>query len=142
MCYCEQVKNGIRRTAHCDIQCHRIKESLACSDASRQYAFVAVLIIFISIFYDESRSVLEQLLAVFVSSDYSSVARKSQTDSLVQTVHGIGSKHTGAASASRTCMSFYLIYILVAHCRVGRLNHRINQVKMLSAPLSCFHRTA
>ena len=87
MSYCQQMKHCICRTAHSNIQCHCIKESLTCSDASRQYTFVAVLIIFISIFYNESRSILKQLLAVFVSCDYSSVARKSQTDSLVQTVH-------------------------------------------------------
>ena len=87
MCYCEQVKNSVCRTTHSDIKCHCVKESLTCSDASRQYAIVTVLIIFISIFYDESRSILEQLLTVFVSRDYCSIARKSKSDSLIQTVH-------------------------------------------------------
>ena len=138
----QQVKHRIGRTAHCNIQRHRIQERLAGGNAAGEHTFVSFLIILISVFNNQPGSVLKQLLAVCVGSHNRTVTRKSQSDSFVQTVHGIGGKHTRTASAGGTGMLFNLGNLRIAHAVVGRLNHRINQVEMLSVPLPGFHRTA
>ena len=76
-----------------------------------------------------------------MSSQDGTIPRKCQTDSLIQAVHRVGSKHTRATSASRTSMTFNFSYVFIAHRRIGRLNHGINQIQMLSAPLSGLHRS-
>ena len=137
----QQVKHRIGGTAHCNIQCHCIQESLTSGNAAGKYAFVSLFIILISVFNNQLGGILKQFLAILVGSHNRTVTRQRQTDSLVQAVHGIGGKHTRATSASRTSVLFYLGNIAIAHAFIGRLNHSINQVEVLSVPFSGFHRT-
>ena len=141
MCNRQQMQYSISRTSHCNIQCHGIQEGLTRSDTARQYAVITFFIIFICIFHDQFGSIPEQTFTVFVSCNNCSVSRQGQSDSFIQAVHGIGGEHSGTATASGTSMTLNLSYILIADSRIGRLNHGINQIKMHTAPFSCFHRT-
>ena len=68
------------------------------------------------------------------------VTRKRQTDRLVQAVHRVSGKHTGTTTATRTRMAFHLLDTLIAYRCIGRLNHRIDQIKMAAIQLTCLHR--
>ena len=70
----------------------------------------------------------------------SPVTGKSQSDGLVEAVHRVGGKHPRTASAPRTRTSFYLLHIGIAYRWVSRLDHRVNQVEMLSPPFARLHR--
>ena len=77
-----------------------------------------------------------------MSSHNRTVTRQSQTDCLIQTVHRIGRKHTRAAATTRTSMTLDLSDPLIINGRIGRLNHRIDQVQVATIQFSCLHRTA
>ena len=136
----QQVKHGIGTSAHGDIQSHGIEECITGSDIAWQYALVAILIISISILNHLTCCILEELNAVLVSSQDGTIARKAQTDSLSKRVHGIGSKHTRATTASRTCTLLYLSHLLIRDTGVSTLDHCSDQVGILAFPSSCLHR--
>ena len=142
MGYRQQVKYRIGRSSHRDVQRHGIQECLTGGNAPGKYAFITVPIIFIGIFYNQFRSIFEQLGTVGMGRHNRSVSGKSQTDRFVQAVHRIGGKHSRTTSASGTGPILDLGDFFITHTFVGRLNHRINQVQMLSIQFTGFHRTS
>ena len=70
-----------------------------------------------------------------------SVSRKTQTDSLGKRVHGVGSEHTRAASATRAGTLFYLLHLLVRNAGISTLDHCGNQVGILAFPAASLHWT-
>ena len=142
MGYRQQMKHRIGRTAHCNIQCHGIQKSFTSGNAAGKYAFISFLVILISVFNNQFGGIFKQFLTIFMSSHNRTITRKRQPDSFVQTVHGIGGKHTRATSASGTSVLFNLGNLIVTHALISRLNHSINQIEVLSVPFSGFHRTS
>ena len=138
----QQVQHGICRTTHGNIQRHGVQESFPGSYAAGKYTVITFFIILISIFHDQGGSITEQLLTVGMSRHDGSVARKCQSDCFIQTVHRIGGKHSRTASASRTRVTLDFRHVFIADCRIGRLDHRINQIQLFPLPLAGFHRTA
>ena len=141
MCHGQQVKHRIGRTAHRNIQRHGIEECLTGSYAARKYTFVTFFIIFHCIFHNQFGSIFKQFRTIFVRSHDCAVSRKSQADSFIQTVHRVCRKHSGTTSAGRTGILFDIRYFLIAYTVVRRFNHGIDQVQMLTVPLSGFHRS-
>ena len=139
MSYRQQVKNRIGRTSHCYIQCHSVQECLPGGNATGKYTLVSFFIVFHSVFYNQFGCIFEKLCSVFVSSYNSSVARQRQTDCFIETVHRVSSKHAGTTSASRTSILFDIRYFLIAYAFIGRFNHRINQIEVLTVPFASFH---
>ena len=138
----QQVEHRVGRASHGDIQRHGVQESLAGGNASGQYVLVPVAVILVGIFHDEPRRILEKNLAVGMSGKNGAVSGQSQTDSLVQAIHRIGGEHTRAASASGARMTLDFSHVGIAHARVCRLYHRVNQVEVHASPLARFHRSA
>ena len=87
LCHSQEMKHGVSASAHSDVECHGIEESLACGNALGQYTLVAILIICHRVLHNLTSSVAEELYAVFVSGKDSTVARKRETDSLGEGVH-------------------------------------------------------
>lgn len=56
----------------------------------------------------------------------STVSGESQTDGLVEAVHGIGGKHARTGTAGRACGMFYSAHLFVAYGFVGRFDHGID----------------
>ena len=142
LCHCQQMKDRIGRTAHGNVQRHGIKERLTGGNVARQNGFISVPVIFVSILHNQFRRITEKLEAIGMCSQNSPIARKCQTDCLVQAVHGVGSKHSGTTTTARTGMAFHVCNLLVTDRCVSGFNHRINQIQMTAVPLTCFHRTA
>ena len=142
MSHSQQVEYRVGGAAHGDIQRHGVEKSLAGCDATWQHALVTVLVVFVSVLHNQLGGVLEKLLAVLVRSHDGAVARQGQADSLVQAVHGIGGEHARAASARRAGMLLNLSHVVVAHRRVGRLDHGVYQVEVLPLPFARLHRSA
>ena len=59
----EQVQDGVGRTAHGDVQRHRVLERLARGDAARQHAVVAVVVVAAGQLDDRAARLLEELPA-------------------------------------------------------------------------------
>ena len=72
----QQVEHGIRRTAHRDIERHRIHEGLTGGNATRQHALVAVLIVGEGILHHLTGSSLEEFDAVGMCGKDGAVARQ------------------------------------------------------------------
>ena len=81
------------------------------------------------------------MYSVFVSGKDSTITRQRESDSFCERVHRIGSEHTRAAAATRTWASLNLSHLLVTYRGVGSLNHRCDQVGILTAPSTSLHRT-
>jgi len=137
----QQVKNRIGRTTHRNIQSHGIQKSLASGNATRKHALVPLFIIFHRIIHNQLSSIFEKLRTVFMRGYNGPVSGKSQADGFVQAVHRICCKHTGTTSAGRTSVLLDIGNFLVTHTLVGRLNHRVDQIQMLTIPFTRLHRT-
>ena len=70
-----------------------------------------------------------------------SVARQSQTDSLVEAVHRVGCKHTRARATSGAGASLNLGCILVGAVLVGAEHHCIDKVGTTTTEVTRLHRT-
>ena len=70
------------------------------------------------------------------------VAGKGQADGFGEAVHGIGGEHAGAAAASGAGRRFNGGYFGIVLGRVGRLDHRVNQVQTVFSADTGFHRSA
>ena len=136
------MQHGIGRATHGDVQCHGIEERLACSDALGQYAFVAIAVVLVGILHHEACSLLEEFDTVLMCCHDSTIAGEGKSDSLVEAVHRIGGKHTRAATASGTCATLDSGYLFIAYGLVGRLDHRVDKVEMLTIEVTCLHRSA
>ena len=132
MSHRQQVKHRIGRTAHCNIQRHRIQERLAVAMLRAKHTFVSFPIIFISIFNNQPGSILKQLLAVCVVATIVPLpGRASPIASFRQFMElavNIPEQHPQWDSM--------LFNLATSHRSrvVGRFNHRINQIQMLPFP--------
>ena len=83
----QQVEHRIRRGTHRYIERHGVEESLTGGYASWQYALVAVFVVSKGVLDDKLCSVLEELDAVLVRSEYTTVAWQRKADGLSQRIH-------------------------------------------------------
>lgn len=136
------MKHGVGGCTHGNVKRHGIEESLTGGYGTRQDRVVAVLIVCERILHNLACSILEKLDTVDMGCQYRAVSRQGKSDSLCQRVHGIGSEHAGAGTATGACTALYLSKFLITDRRVAALNHGSNQVGILTFPLSCLHRAA
>ena len=141
MCHGKQMKHRIGTATHGYIQCHGIHECFSCGNAPWQHTFVTSFIVGESILHHLTGCSLEQLYTIGMSSEDSAITGQRQTDSFRQGVHRIGRKHSRATAATRTSTTLYLSDILIRHLRIGTFHHGCDQVGILTAPPTGFHRT-
>ena len=134
------MQHSIRRAAHSDIQCHGIHKGRASSYVTRQHALVTIFVVSKGILDDLTSSLLEKFDTVGMGSKDGAVARQRETNSLSQRIHAISSKHAGTASTARTSTLLYLLHLLIRNGGVSTLDHRRNQVSILTTPATGFHR--
>ena len=137
----QQMEYGIRRTTHGDIKRHRIHKGLASGDITRQDALITILIVGESVLHHLTGSGLEEFDAVGMGSQNGTIARQRETDGLCQRVHRVGREHTRARATTRTRATLNLSHFLVGDTGIGTLHHRRDQVGILAAPATGFHRT-
>ena len=140
--YSQKMEHGIGTTTHSNIKSHGIEECITGSNITWQYTLITILIISIGILHNLTSRSLEEFYAVLVGSENSTIARKTQADSLSKRVHGIGSKHTRTATATRASALLNLLHLLITHAGISTLNHSCNQVGILPLPATGFHRTS
>ena len=83
----QQVKYGVGRAAHRDIQRHGIFKRRLTGDITRQCTFVVLLVITFGQFNNAFTSIKEQLLTVGVGCQQRAVARLRQAQRFGQAVH-------------------------------------------------------
>ena len=136
------MKHRIGTTTHCDIESHCIEESITCCNITWQNTLITILIISISILHYLTSSILEELDTILVCCQDCTISWETQTNSLSQRVHRIGSEHTRTATTTRTSTLFYLLHLLIRNTGVSTLDHSCNQVSILTLPTTSFHRAA
>ena len=140
--YGKKMKYRIGRTAHGDIERHGIHECLFCSNGTRQNALVIIHIVCKCIFDYQFRTFEKEVAALLVSRKNSAVSGRSHTESLTETVHGVGCEHSAAASASWTCTSFECIKFCCSSSRIGAFDHYVHEIVIVLSHLSGLHRTS
>ena len=136
------MQNGIRRTAHGNIERHGIKKCIACSNGTWQNTFVAIAVVFICIVDHLFGRFFEQFQTISVRCNNGAVAWKCQTNGFVEAVHRVGSKHTRARTTGWTSRIFDARNLFIRYRVVGSLYHGIYQVEMLTIELASFHWAA
>ena len=125
----QQVKYGVSRSTHRDIQRHGVFKRRFASNIARQCTFVVLLVVTFGQFNNALTSIEEQLLAIGVGRQQRAVARLRQAQCFGQAIHRVSGKHPGARSAGWTGGTFNLIALGVRNFRVCALDHRINQIE-------------
>ena len=101
----QQVQDRVGRTAHRDVERHRVLERLEAHRA-RQHAFVVLLVVLAGEFDDATAGALEQLLAVGVRGHHRAVAGQRQAERFGQAVHRVRGEHARARTAGRAGRAF------------------------------------
>ena len=142
----QQVQHGIGRSAHRNVEAHRVFEGFEAGNAARQDAGVILLVPALAQFDRESPGLEEQRLAIGMGSQLRAVAGQRKAQRLGQAVHRIGGEHAAARSAGRTGRTLDRLHFLVGVGIVGRRDHRVDQVERdflaLEHDLARFHRPA
>ena len=136
------MQHRVSRGTHGNIERHGIQEGSAGGDATGKNRFVAILIVGKGILHNQFGSITEQLYTIDVRSQNTAVARQREAKCFRQRVHGVGSEHTRASTATGTCAMLHHLQFLVAHRGVATFNHSRNQVGILAVHFTSLHGTA
>ena len=135
-CDSRKMKHTVCGTSKCHINGQRIDKCLLGHDISWTDVLFNHL-------HNLHTSVLCKLDTLRINCRDGSVALKTHTKSLSQTVHGVCGVHTGAGTASWTCLALVLIHILLGHltCCISTncLKHR-RKARSLSLYVTGKHR--
>ena len=126
----QQVQDGVRGTAHGDVQRDGVFKRLE-PHRARQDALVPLLVVLACQLHDAPARTLEELLAVRMGGQGGAVAWQGQAQRLGQTVHGVGSEHAGARAAGRAGAALHLGHVGIAGLVVGGHHHGVDQVQLL-----------
>ncbi len=99
----QQMQHGIGRTAHRNIQRHRILKGIESGDIARQHRLVVLLVITAAQVDNHATCTQKQLFALGMRRDQRTVAGQGQAQRLGQAIHRIGGEHAGTGTACRTC---------------------------------------
>ena len=138
--YGQEVQNGVCRAAHCDVERHSVLEGSLCGNRAGKNRVVTLEVVFFCILHDKLCGLREESLAILVCRNDCSVARQSQADSFVQTVHRVCGKHTRARAATRAGASLNLVGHIVCALLVGAQNHSVDKVGTTTAEVTSLHR--
>ncbi len=142
----QQVQHGVGRSAHGDIETHRVFERLEAGDGARQDACVVFLVIALGERHHEPSRAFEQPLPVGMRRQRGPVAGQRKAKRFGQAVHRIGSEHAAARTAGRAGVLLDRGHFLVGVALIRRRDHRIDQVERdflaLHHDLARFHRPA
>ena len=144
----EEVEDRVGRTAHRDVEGHRVLERLEGRDAAGQDRIVAVHVELLRHLDDPLPGALEELPAPGVGREDGAVAGEGEAEGLVQAVHAIRREHARAGAAGRTGGALHLEELGVRDRVVARGDHWIDQVELAAGAVAGaggfarFHRTA
>ena len=142
----KQVEDSIGRSAHRDVEAHRVLKSFETGDTARQHALIALIIVSFGQSHHEPPRPLEKTLSVGMCREHRAIAWQREPKRLCQAVHRIGGEHARTASAGRASTLLDRSHFFVGVALVGCSNHRIDEVERdflaLENDLTCFHRAA
>ena len=108
VCDCRQMQHRVGRTAKCHIHRQCVDDGFLCHDVSR----TDVLAVHI---HDSHTCMLGKFDSLRINSRDRTIATKSHTKSLSQTVHRVSGIHTGAGTAGRADLFFIFFDIILCH---------------------------
>ena len=142
----EQMQDGVGRTAHGDVERHRVLERLEGGDATRQRALVALLVPAPRKIDDEMAGLDEQAPPVGVGRHHRAIAGQREAQRLGEAVHRIGGEHAGARAAGRAGRTLEHRDVGVGDFVIRRGDHRVDKVDAARAgrelDLAGLHRPA
>ena len=126
----QQVQHRIGRTAHRHIKRHGVFKGSKAGDAARQHREIVLFVVAAAHFDNLPSGLEEQLFTFGVGGHQRPVAGQRQTQGFGQAVHRIGGEHARARTAGRAGRTFDGLHVAVGNRAVGRLDHRVDEVKM------------
>ena len=126
----QQVQHRVGRTAHGDVQAHRVLEGIARGQRTRQHRGIVLLIIATAQLDDLVASPQEQLPAVGVRGQTRTIARQAQPQRLGQAVHRVGREHPRTRATGRTGRLLDHVAVGIAHRGVRTLVDGVHQVEL------------
>ena len=142
----EQMQDGVGRSAHRDVERHRVLERLEGGDPARQRAFVALLVPAPRQIDDEVPGLDEQAPPVGVGRHHRAIAGQRQAQRLGEAVHRIGGEHARAGAAGRAGRTLEHRDFGVGEFGIRRRDHRVDEVDAARAgrelDLARLHRSA
>ena len=140
------MQHGVGRSAHGDVERHRVLERLEARDRARQRGIVVLLVIAPRQIDDQMAGLDEQALAIGMRRQHRAVARQRQPQRLGEAVHRIGREHARARAAGRARRALDHFDVGIADIAVGGGDHGVDQVDRallaLEVDLARFHRAA
>ena len=130
----QQMQDGVGRTAHGDVQRHRVLKRFEAHGA-RQDRLVALFVVATAQLHDQATSAQEQLLAVRMGRHHGAVARQGQAQRFGEAVHGVGREHARTGAAGWAGRALDLGQIRVGHLVVHRHHHGIHQIQLAELDL-------
>ncbi len=124
----EDVQDGVRRSAHGDVEHHGVFERLASGNAAWQDRVVALQVVGARHLDDAFPRLYEEVPARPMRGQHGTVAGQGEAQRLVEAVHAVGREHAGAGAAGRTGRSFELGESRVVHVRICGGDHGVDQI--------------
>ena len=125
----KNVKNGIGRATHRDIQAHRVLKGVLGRDGTGQNRIIIIVVVRTAHIDNAVAGFQEELLALNLRGQGGAVTGKRQANGLVQAVHGICGEHTSARSTGRAGIRFDACQLSIGHRVIDSHDHGIDQIK-------------
>ena len=125
----KNVKNGVGRATHRNIQAHRVLKGVLGSDGTGQNRIIVIVVVRTAHINNAVTGFQEELLTLNLGGQGGAVSGKRQTNGLVQAVHGICGEHTSARSTGRAGIRFDACQLSIGHRVIDSHNHGIDEVK-------------
>ena len=125
----KNVKNGVSRATHRDIQAHRVLKRMLGRDGTGQNRIIVIVVVRTAHINNAVASLQEELLALNLCGQGGAVSGQCQANGLVQAVHGICGEHTSTRSTGRAGIRFDACKLGIGYRIVNGHDHGVDQVK-------------
>ena len=136
----KNVKNGVGRATHRNIQAHCVLKGVLGGDGTGQNRIIIIVVVRTAHINNAVASFQEELLALNLRGQGGAVTGKRQANGLVQAVHGICGEHTSARSTGRAGIRFDACQFIIGHRVIDSHDHGIDEVKAVLN--NAFNRSA
>ena len=125
----KNVKNGVGRAAHRNIQAHRVLKGVLGRDGTGQNRIIVIVVVRTAHIDNAVAGFQEELLSLNLGGQGGAVSGECQANGLVQAVHGVCGEHTSARSTGRAGIRFDACKLGIGYRIVNGHDHGVDQVK-------------
>ena len=125
----KNVKNGVGRATHRNIQAHCVLKGVLGGDGTGQNRIIIIVVIRTAHIDNAVAGFQEELLTLNLGGQGGAVSGECQANGLVQAVHGVCGEHTSARSTGRAGIRLDACQLGIGDRVINGHDHGINEVK-------------